>query len=164
MEVIGILFGLLNSIAFYTWTVARKVDDTLRNAEKIIYQEFLGKQKEFGRVIARSEIVEDQFQMAVENVKKIYFNSHHDIHRLYYCRRQANVITPLTIIGFSIVLVSLILGYFQPKNPSIFCLRNQLVLNIPFLFFIFECFLFWRMNRIEKIIKNIQDKYEYIGY
>jgi len=164
MEIIGILFGLLNSIAFYTWTVARKIDDISRSAEKIIHQEFLSKQKEFGRIVTKSDIVEDQFEMAVDNVKKVYFSSHQDIHSLYYYRREVSVITPTTILGFSIVLASLILGQFQPKNPNFLSLRNQLVICVPFLFFIFECLLFLRVNFIEKIIKNIQDKYEYQGY
>lgn len=164
MEVIGILFGLLNSIAFYTWSVVRKVDDLIRSSEKAIHQEFLSKQKEFGRILTRSEIVEDHFELVTDSIKKIYFNSHQDIHKLYWYRREVNVITPTTIIGFCIVLVSLILGHFQPKNSIFFSLRNQLIFSVPLVFFVVESLIFWRVNKIEKKIKNIQDKYEFQGY
>jgi hypothetical protein len=164
MELAGVIFGFLNSIAFFSCSVSRKARDILEDAKRSIFQEFYNRQKEFGRVISGLDIIEEQFEMAVNGIKKIYFSSHSDIHRISTSSRELTFITPITIIGFIFALFSLVIGFFQPKNSNFLSLRNQLIISIPLVIVIFEWLIFWRVIYIEGKLKNIQNKYKYLDY
>jgi len=164
MELVGIIFGFLNSIAFFSSSLSRKAEDILVDAKRAIFQEFYNKHDKFGRVIKPFSIAEAEFDMAVEGIKKIYFSSHLDIHKLYSSNRELTAITPITIIGFILALASLIIGFFQPKSSNFFSLRNQLIISIPFIIVIIEWLIFLRVIVIEKKLKKIKNKYEYSEY
>lgn len=155
MEFFGILFNVLNAMAFYIFTMCKKTDEEFENAESKMRIEFKRLNKESAKLSSNTYIEENQLENILSGLTNLHFNSILDHLNLDKMKNQVTIISYTAIIFFSIALLISILGYFFLSDD----LKVVSSVVVPFLTFLLEISFLFRTRAIESRVKKIRKKY-----
>lgn len=154
MAIIAIIITLLNAISIYTFKLSREIDDLFVDSFESIYNEFTSSYKIFCNIIRKHAIEENQLNDTINNLRKINFKGHLDVHYLLDLKKDIIFIRYGALIGFLFAIISIFLFYFIQNN-----LNDLLIVFLPFVIFIFEIIFILRLASIEQSLKKIKQKY-----